>query len=183
MKLSYMLTAASALVVALSTVPATAATVVQNLTLTGNFTPNASTPAIGSVVFSLNFDNTTSFSSNLGGVSLVSTNLSGPLKIAYDAKQDKLTLMGGNGNVLPGTCFFASETFCSFISNISTSPSTNSFQYFDGSNLNFATNVTLVTTGSAVPETATWAMMLAGFGMIGFAARRRSNVKTTVAYA
>jgi hypothetical protein len=32
-----------------------------------------------------------------------------------------------------------------------------------------------------VPEPATWAMMLAGFGMIGFAARRRQNVK--VAYA
>ena len=36
---------------------------------------------------------------------------------------------------------------------------------------------------AAVPETATWAMMLAGFGMIGFAARRRQSVKTTVAYA
>lgn len=36
---------------------------------------------------------------------------------------------------------------------------------------------------AAVPEPATWAMMLAGFGMIGFAARRRSAVKTTVKYA
>ena len=36
---------------------------------------------------------------------------------------------------------------------------------------------------SAVPEPATWAMILMGFGMIGFAARRRSNVQTTVAYA
>lgn len=35
---------------------------------------------------------------------------------------------------------------------------------------------------AAVPETATWAMMLAGFGMIGFAARRRSSVKTTVTF-
>lgn len=36
---------------------------------------------------------------------------------------------------------------------------------------------------SAVPETATWAMMLAGFGMIGFAARRRASVTTTVRFA
>lgn len=35
----------------------------------------------------------------------------------------------------------------------------------------------------AVPEPATWAMMLAGFGMIGFAARKRSAVKTTVSFA
>ena len=34
---------------------------------------------------------------------------------------------------------------------------------------------------AAVPEPGTWAMMLAGFGVIGFAARRRRNVR--VAYA
>lgn len=36
---------------------------------------------------------------------------------------------------------------------------------------------------AAVPESATWVMMLAGFGMIGVATRRRSTVKTTVTYA
>lgn len=36
---------------------------------------------------------------------------------------------------------------------------------------------------AAVPEPATWAMMLAGFGMVGFGLRRRSTVKTTVSYA
>lgn len=35
----------------------------------------------------------------------------------------------------------------------------------------------------AVPEPATWAMMLLGFGAIGFAMRRRPKVQTTVAYA
>lgn len=35
----------------------------------------------------------------------------------------------------------------------------------------------------AVPEPATWAMMLAGFGAIGFAMRRRSKVKTAVRFA
>lgn len=33
---------------------------------------------------------------------------------------------------------------------------------------------------AAVPETSTWIMMLAGFGMIGLAARKRSSAKTTV---
>ena len=41
----------------------------------------------------------------------------------------------------------------------------------------------LTDAAAAVPETATWAMMLAGFGMVGFAMRRRSSVKTTVSYA
>lgn len=35
----------------------------------------------------------------------------------------------------------------------------------------------------AVPEPATWAMMLVGLGAIGFAMRRRSKVRTTVSYA
>lgn len=35
----------------------------------------------------------------------------------------------------------------------------------------------------AVPEPATWAMMLAGFGAIGFAMRRRSKVATRVRFA
>jgi hypothetical protein len=35
----------------------------------------------------------------------------------------------------------------------------------------------------AVPEPATWSMMILGFGLVGFALRRRTNVRTTVTYA
>ena len=58
-----------------------------------------------------------------------------------------------------------------------------SFHYND-SNIHPGVNVIgQFVTASAVPEPATWAMMLVGFGIIGFAARRRQSVKTTVAYA
>ncbi|WP_260599888.1 PEPxxWA-CTERM sorting domain-containing protein [Sphingomonas endolithica] len=40
-----------------------------------------------------------------------------------------------------------------------------------------------VTPTGAVPEPATWAMMILGMGAVGFAMRRRSAVKTTVSYA
>lgn len=44
--------------------------------------------------------------------------------------------------------------------------------------------VVIVTPNAAVPEPATWAMMLVGFGGIGFAMRRRKkNVTTTGAFA
>ena len=36
---------------------------------------------------------------------------------------------------------------------------------------------------AAIPEPTTWAMLLLGFGMIGFAMRKRSNVRTSVSYA
>jgi len=44
-------------------------------------------------------------------------------------------------------------------------------------------NATRGSATAAVPEIATWGMMLAGFGMIGFAARRRQLVKTFVSFA
>ena len=51
--------------------------------------------------------------------------------------------------------------------------------FSSGANLNFA----LTSASGAVPEPATWAMMLLGFGAIGFAVRRRHAVKTSVSFA
>jgi hypothetical protein len=44
-------------------------------------------------------------------------------------------------------------------------------------------NFTVSAATAAVPEPATWAMMIAGFGLMGFAMRRRSKVATTVSFA
>ncbi len=41
--------------------------------------------------------------------------------------------------------------------------------------------VTTSPVAAAVPEPATWAMMIGGFGMIGFAARRRRNMAVSFA--
>ncbi len=40
----------------------------------------------------------------------------------------------------------------------------------------------LIVSSSAVPEPATWAMMILGFGMVGSGMRRR-NMKTNVSFA
>jgi hypothetical protein len=57
---------------------------------------------------------------------------------------------------------------------------TYSFTFNGAANTFFSANVAAV---AAVPEPATWAMMMLGFGMVGFGLRRRSNVKTSVSYA
>ena len=46
-----------------------------------------------------------------------------------------------------------------------------------GANASYSGTIAL----AAIPEPATWAMMIGGFGMVGFVARRRTKV--TVAYA
>lgn len=43
--------------------------------------------------------------------------------------------------------------------------------------------VSLASTGGAVPEPATWAFMIFGFGAVGGAMRRKSKVTTKISYA
>lgn len=53
--------------------------------------------------------------------------------------------------------------------------------YFDSNNADNSGEIAFSI--SAVPEPATWGMMLAGFGIVGFGLRRRGNVKSTVRFA
>jgi hypothetical protein len=46
-----------------------------------------------------------------------------------------------------------------------------------------AFDVISVSSIASVPEPATWALMLLGFGLIGFAMRKRSSIRATVNYA
>ncbi|MEG3123201.1 FxDxF family PEP-CTERM protein [Sphingomonas sp. GB1N7] len=51
-------------------------------------------------------------------------------------------------------------------------------------NQDFGTyTLTIANAASAVPEPATWAMMIAGFGMVGFGMRRRAKPSVRVTYA
>jgi hypothetical protein len=50
-------------------------------------------------------------------------------------------------------------------------------------NLNSADGLVFGGSSGSVPEPSTWALMLFGFGAIGFAMRKRSNVRTTIRYA
>jgi hypothetical protein len=52
--------------------------------------------------------------------------------------------------------------------------------FFDTRESTFA-NYALFTVSAAVPEPATWAMMIGGFGMLGAAARRRARSSVTYA--
>lgn len=56
------------------------------------------------------------------------------------------------------------------------------FTFRNDPNFWYLDNVTIAET-AAVPEPASWAMMVAGFGLIGGAARRRRKVSTSVTFA
>lgn len=52
-----------------------------------------------------------------------------------------------------------------------------------GDRRDYAGQLSFTAVDSAVPEPATWAMMLAGFGMVGMGLRSRGKVRTAVTYA
>ncbi|WP_232474382.1 FxDxF family PEP-CTERM protein [Sphingomonas sp. MA1305] len=60
---------------------------------------------------------------------------------------------------------------------------TNGNLQIDLRGTSFASGATLRYSVAAVPEPATWALMILGMGAVGFAMRRRSKVNTTVRFA
>ena len=75
-----------------------------------------------------------------------------------------------------GNGFFLVQ-FSSYITVMRAGTPDNGFGSFQN-NVSFATAST-----AAVPEPATWAMMLIGFGAIGLAIRRRARARTSLTFA
>jgi len=67
---------------------------------------------------------------------------------------------------------FAQEDFSLGFSAI-----TNQFAVGSGYGVAFRSNVVATFAVAAIPEPSTWAMLIAGFGMVGFASRRRRQVR------
>jgi len=74
--------------------------------------------------------------------------------------------------------FGGPTVFTGTLANPIFGPGTFSFTGFTRGTL----TVSQIAAAAAVPEPATWAMMLMGFGAVGFAMRRRPAVKTSIAY-
>lgn len=98
---------------------------------------------------------------------------------------NKLEVLDAEGNVL--RTLFGNDINNPADGN-QTEPFSNQRVYLRFANDEFASKLRLTSAGrafeiddiagSAVPEPATWAMLLAGFGLVGFAARRRRVVST-----
>lgn len=81
---------------------------------------------------------------------------------------------------------FSLDTNLSGLTSSDISFTSNSIE-FNASGLSFANapyyvKLNLSTSSGAVPETATWAMMIVGMGAVGFAMRRRQTVAPRVSY-
>lgn len=93
--------------------------------------------------------------------------------------------LGGTGNVL-GTIQLAAQfndncqgdpngSFCNWSAvGVAFSGTAFSIDFAGGADVSAFDNITFGRDTPVIPEPATWAMMIAGFGLVGFAARRRA---------
>jgi hypothetical protein len=84
-------------------------------------------------------------------------------------------LIGGTDNYISSASSVSVDPAITFL-GANRSPDSAGFAFpsiFDGTNGRFGPNFTFDVGVAAVPEPASWAMMLAGFGAVGYAMRRR----------
>jgi PEP-CTERM motif len=121
--------------------------------------------------FTLSFDATTFGTSN--GVGSVG------LDVTTNQNYDAFVTFGDNSTQTFALSRIANSFFGltsdRLIKSIAFGPNGN------GISTSGSTAIDNLTIGNAVPEPATWAMMIVGFGLIGAAARRRQSVRTVTA--
>lgn len=121
--------------------------------------------------YSATFDDTVTYLADASILNIISTNVPYPVTFSFDP---------GIGVIIIATygdtdsCTHLEESFCAFVDNFATgTPS-----FVEQSPAGGGGWVANTITGGVVPEPASWALMIAGFGMVGGALRRRQVART-----
>ncbi len=132
--------------------------------------------------FSITFDNSGDLEQTTDGLTVLSNTLPFGAAYAYSSDFDILSIGTNPG---PSSCSATNVggNFCFFLRGVSANnPSLDLFTYSDGFEL-FDSVTVSVTRLAAVPEPATWAFMIFGFGAIGGAMRRQRKANVKVSYS
>jgi PEP-CTERM motif len=130
----------------------------------------------------ISFDNAVDLSNQTNGITLnnLSINLGSPISYTYFQASDFLAI-GGLANGSNGIVGNSNDFFLA-IQNVSSSLPT--YGVFGYSAVGFSNNFTTLDvrgpiTLGAVPEPTSWALMILGFGLVGGALRRKTQLGTT----
>ena len=138
--------------------------------------PNPVDPV--SLDFRLDFDNSADIEATSAGFTLLGFNLPYGIQYSYIKGTDHLTI--GSDLAGPASCYLSKSSFCVFIHDAtSATPDMIGFTQVTSSGGSWVAEVRSVEfedvgRGGAVPEPATWALMILGFGAAGARLRRRA---------
>jgi hypothetical protein len=123
--------------------------------------------------FTVNFDNTANIFGTVAGLTVNSFNLPYAINYAYNSSVDLLVIASDS---YPSGCSNPASSFCGAIDGVSgATPNLFFFQQSTSTGGYYVAQTKALTVGNAVPEPASWAMLLIGFGGIGTALRTRQR--------
>jgi hypothetical protein len=134
---------------------------------------NPGGPASMLLNFSLTLDNASDVGLSVDGLTVNSFNQPYAVRYSYDAAQDSLVIAT---SPFLGGCDGPANSFCIFIFDaFAGDPTLGLTQVVTSQGAAFIANTRSLqfTDPGGVPEPASWAMLIAGFGLVGGAARRR----------
>lgn len=164
-----------------------AATIVRTFTFTGTSIANisgstASPVSSVSLTFTVEFDPTLSYASQTSGLTLdsYSLSLSSPFAFTYAPGSSQRMTLGGTANGVFGIFVNNDDFTLDFTGAGGATPQVSIFQFATSGTpgngyRSFTNTLTLTDLVTPVPEPASWALMIAGFGLAGAAMRRRKS--------
>lgn len=121
------------------------------------------------LTYSATFDDALTYEADTSILTIISTNIPYAMTFSYGTVFSTIVLATVGAS---GSCTHSEESFCAFISDFATgTPSFVEQSPAGGGGWVAGT----ITGGGVVPELASWAMMIAGFGLVGSALRRRKS--------
>lgn len=172
-----MLLAFTAVSFGVAAAPASASLITRTFDIeASNFAPAGAPVDPVSLIFSATFDPTMDTAATISGLSVQSFNLPYSSEFEYNAADDILTIgtSVGSDTQTPEYYNVIPNSYGSFIGGASTANPFSfglGYEVADGTYYS-AAQYSVSSSASAVPETATWAMMIIGIGAIGGMMRR-----------
>ena len=169
---------------AMSTAPANAAVVTKSYSITAkNFEAGAPIDLVTGI-FTFTFDNAAPITPpSAAGLTVTGFNVpfAGPALFSFTKGSDLLTV-GNNIGFGSYTVSPATPGFGFAMLGISSTPTISNLTYSADGKLWHSSNVTVAAV-APVPEPAIWALMMLGFGGMGYAMRRKPKVGARVRFA